>query len=67
MAYEGGMPVSVVMTLRFNELEPIYNTDYSEDVASGRAYDSDDPNSLGDLFPISFIRQDDPNSAEIGY
>jgi len=67
MAYDNGMPVSVVMTLRFNELEPIYNTDYSSDVASGREYDSDDPNSLGDLFPISFIRQDDPNSAEIGY
>ena len=30
MAYENGMPISVMMTLRFNELEPIYDTDYSE-------------------------------------
>tara|TARA_B100001093_G_scaffold188325_1_gene180886 strand:+ start:4156 stop:5889 length:1734 start_codon:yes stop_codon:yes gene_type:complete len=67
MAYDNGMPVSVVMTLRFNELEPIYNTDYTKDVANGRAYNSDDPGSLGDLFPISFIKQNDPDTAEIGY
>ena len=66
MAYEGGMPVSVVMTLRFNELEPIYNTDYQPNVAKGREYDGSE-GSLGDLFPISFIRQDSPGSAEIGY
>ncbi len=28
-AYEGGQPVSILMTLRFQELEPIYDTDYS--------------------------------------
>ena len=33
MAYENGMPISVMMTLRFAELEPIYDTDYSEDIA----------------------------------
>ena len=66
MAYDNGMPVSVIMTLRFNELEPIYNTDYSPDVAKGRRYDEKTDN-LGDLFPVSFIRQDDPGSAEIGY
>ena len=66
MAYDNGMPVSVIMTLRFNELEPIYNTDYSPDVSKGRQYDEKTDN-LGDLFPVSFIRQDDPGSAEIGY
>ena len=31
MAYDNGMPVSVIMTLRFNELEPIYTTFLKED------------------------------------
>tara|TARA_B100000427_G_C15510786_1_gene596093 strand:- start:656 stop:2176 length:1521 start_codon:yes stop_codon:yes gene_type:complete len=29
-SYEGGQPVSIMMTLRFQELEPIYDTDYAE-------------------------------------
>ena len=28
MAYERGQPTAYSMTLKFNELEPIYNTDY---------------------------------------
>ena len=39
MAYEGGMPVSVQMSLKFNELEPIYNTDYSDDIIEKRRFD----------------------------
>ena len=35
-AYEKGQPVSTVFTMSFNELEPIYDTDYQEDVFSGR-------------------------------
>ena len=30
-AYDDGQPTSVTLTLGFEELEPIYNTDYSED------------------------------------
>ena len=55
-----GMPISVLMTLRFNELEPIYNTDYSPEVAKGRYDMMRLKDNLGDLFPISFIKQDDP-------
>ena len=61
------MPVSITMTLKFNELEPIYNTDYSPNVADGRRFDWNDPTSLGDLMPISLIRQDDPTSSDVGY
>ena len=50
--------VSVIMTLRFNELSTIYNTDYSPDVVKEGGMMKTD--NLGDLFPVSFIRQDDP-------
>ena len=29
-AYEKGQPVSVTLSLRFSELEPIFDTDYDE-------------------------------------
>jgi hypothetical protein len=47
-AYEKGQPVSTVFTMSFNELEPIYDTDYQEDVFSGRTdlYSVND-NSVG--------------------
>ena len=67
MAYENGMPISVMMTLRFAELEPIYDTDYSEDIAKDRQYDPNDPESIGDLMPISIIKQNSPYSSDIGY
>lgn len=38
-AYEQGQPVSTVFSMSFNELEPIYDTDYQEDVFSGRTTD----------------------------
>ena len=66
MAYDNGMPISLTMTLRFNELEPIYNTDYSDKVAQGRRYDGTE-GGLGDLFPISIIKENNPYNAEIGY
>ena len=31
-AYERGQPVSVIMSLRFSELEPIFDIDYDENV-----------------------------------
>ena len=67
MAYDNGMPISVVMTLSFNELEPIYNTDYSASVENGRQFIPDGEGNRGDLFPISIIKQNQPQNAEIGY
>ena len=59
-AYEKGQPVSTIMSLRFQELEPVYDTDYSGNIESGRKFKevSDSTNlsgtkgSLGDLYPI---------------
>ena len=68
MAYDRGMPISVVMTLSFNELEPIYNTDYSSDIVNGRKFvDGPEGGNRGDLFPISIIKQNEPQNAQIGY
>ena len=69
MAYQDGQPVAVQMSLKFNELEPIYNTDYSPDVAPGRAFNKDNERAEnpGDLMPISIIRQDTPYTADVGY
>ena len=69
MAYQGGQPVSVQMSLKFNELEPIYNTDYSPNIAPGRAFNKDNERAEnpGDLMPISIIRQDSPYTADVGY
>lgn len=66
-AYDGGQPISVTMDLQFAELEPIYNTDYNPEVQEGRAFDPSDPNSLGDLMPISIVKQDVPSSSDVGY
>ena len=69
MAYQGGQPVSVQMSLKFNELEPIYNTDYSPNIAPGRAFNKDNERAEnpGELMPISLIRQDSPYTADVGY
>ena len=67
MAYDKGMPISVVMTLSFNELEPIYNTDYSSDIKEGREYIPGKEDNRGDMFPISIIKQNEPQNAQIGY
>ena len=65
MAYAHGQPTSYTMTLNFNELEPIYNTDYQRDGANDRMFT--DQNRLGDLMPIYVINQDDPTTSMIGY
>lgn len=36
MAYDGGQPISTRITMAFTELEPIYDTDYQQNVISGR-------------------------------
>ena len=56
-AYEEGQPVSTVMSLRMQELEPIYDTDYQGDVAEGRKFretpGSPGSKAGGDLYRIS--------------
>ncbi|MAA58471.1 MAG: hypothetical protein CL855_08445 [Cryomorphaceae bacterium] len=49
MAYESGAPVTYNLNFEFSELEPVYNTDFTEKIPSERdALGSD----LGDLMPI---------------
>jgi len=67
MSYDGGMPISVSLSLRFQELEPIYNTDYSEDIARNRQHNPQNPNDVGDLMPIALIKQFDKKSSDVGY
>jgi len=65
MAYAHGQPTSYSLTLQFNELEPIYNTDYQREGANDRMFS--DTNIMGDLMPIYIINQDDPKTSMIGY
>jgi len=53
-AYEEGQPVSTVMSLRFQELEPVYDTDYQNRIVEGRIFDENPSYSdeQGDLYPI---------------
>jgi hypothetical protein len=51
-AYDDGQPVSVIANMSFKELEPIYDTDYQENIFDKRNYDFT-KNPLGDLYPIS--------------
>ena len=56
------------MKLSFNELEPIYNTDYQkEGMSDGDNRIHSDKNQTGDLMPIFVVSQDDPNTSMIGY
>jgi len=56
-AYEEGQPVSTVMSLRMQELEPVYDTDYQGDITSGRQFretpGSPGSKAGGDLYKIS--------------
>jgi len=67
MSYDGGMPISVQLNLSFQELEPIYNTDYSEDIAEGRQHNPQNPDDVGDLMPIALIKQYDQTTSDVGY
>ena len=40
-AYEDGQPTSTVMSLRMQELEPVYDTDYSTDIMKDRLFNDD--------------------------
>lgn len=47
-AYQNGQPVSTTISLQFNELEPIYDTDYQENVLLSRTdLSAVDSNSIG--------------------
>lgn len=47
-AYQNGQPVSTIISMNFDELEPIYDTDYQEDVLDGRTdLSAVDSNSIG--------------------
>ena len=49
MSYEQGAPVAFNLNFQFSELEPIYNTDFTENIPSDR----DASESItGDLMPI---------------
>jgi hypothetical protein len=50
-AYDDGQPVSVIMNMSFKELEPVYDTDYQEDIFDGRTFTGKD--GSGDLYPIT--------------
>lgn len=55
-AYDNGQPVSVIMNMSFKELEPIYDTDYQEDIFDGRKFVDNQEfgtTNSGDLYPIS--------------
>ena len=56
-AYEEGQPVSTVMSLRMQELEPVYDTDYQGDITDGRKFreipGSPGSKAGGDLYKIS--------------
>ena len=41
-SYDGGQPVSVLLTLAFQELEPIYDSDYKFEGGDGERSDRDD-------------------------
>jgi len=58
-SYENGQPVSIMLTLRFQELEPLYDTDYSEAAAGSDSVRDNDTTSLGHKLSIG------PN--EVGY
>lgn len=47
-AYDQGQPVSTVLSIRVQELEPVYASDYSEDVIDNRTMTKvPDPNFIG--------------------
>lgn len=47
-AYQGGQPISTTMSMTFNELEPIYDTDYQQNIFSSRSdLDAINPESVG--------------------
>jgi hypothetical protein len=50
-AYEKGQPVSSIVNMSFKELEPVYDTDYQENVLEERR--GTGTQSTGDLDPVS--------------
>ena len=58
-SYENGQPTSIILSLDFQELEPIYDTDYMEFDTSSDSVRDNDTTSLGHKLSIK--------SNEVGY
>ena len=58
-AYEGGQPVSIMLSMRFQELEPVYDTDYAPYDENDENIRNEDGNDLASRWSIK--------SAEVGY
>ena len=58
-AYEGGQPVSIMLSMRFQELEPVYDTDYAPYDEDDENIRNEDGNDLASKWSIK--------SAEVGY
>ena len=59
-AYDEGQPVSTILSIRMEELEPIYASDYTEkNIRNERLSDPGDETSTGDLYSI--------RPSEVGY
>jgi len=58
-AYEGGQPVSIMLSMRFQELEPVYDTDYAPYDEDDENIRNEDGNDLSSRWSI--------NSSEVGY
>ena len=58
-AYEGGQPVSIMLSMRFQELEPVYDTDYAPYDENDENIRNEDGNDLSSRWSI--------NSSEVGY
>lgn len=53
LSYEGGAPVAFNLNFQFSELEPIYNTDFTDNIPDDRKANPTGDTGTGDLIPIS--------------
>ena len=53
MSYEEGAPLAFNLNFQFSELEPIYNTDFTDNIPADRKANPVGDTGLGDLIPIS--------------
>lgn len=52
MSYEQGAPVAFNLNFQFSELEPIYNTDFTDNIPADRKANPAGDTGTGDLMPI---------------
>ena len=63
-SYDGGQPVSVLLTLAFQELEPIYDTDYKYGGGDGERKDD---TGEGYRWKLDEDNKDGYGTTEVGY